>query len=92
MTAAPLLLFAAAAHRLPVVSLGVLQYLTPILQLTWAVAVRHEPLAATTWFGFGLIWLALITFTADAIRRRPRSTTSGQDTHHDDEDPDDGTA
>jgi len=69
MTAAPLLLFAAAAHRLPVISIGVLQYLTPILQLLWAVAVRHEPLSTTTWFGFVLVWLALLIFTGDAIRQ-----------------------
>lgn len=69
MTAVPLLLFGAAAHRLPVVTLGVLQYLTPILQLLWAVAVRHEHLSATTWAGFALVWTALVIFTGDAVWR-----------------------
>jgi chloramphenicol-sensitive protein RarD len=69
MTAIPLLLFGAAAHRLPVVTLGVLQYLTPILQLLWAVAVRHEQLSTTTWVGFALVWTALVIFTGDALWR-----------------------
>jgi chloramphenicol-sensitive protein RarD len=69
MTAVPLMLFGAAAHRLPVVSIGVLQYLTPILQFLWAVAVRRETLSATGWLGFGLVWIALAVFTADAIYR-----------------------
>ena len=59
MTAAPLLLFGAAAHRLPVVTMGLLQYLTPILQLLWAVALRHERLSPTTWTGlpwYGSRW------------------------------------
>lgn len=79
MTAVPLLLFGAAAHRLPVVTLGVLQYLTPILQLLWAVAVRHEHLSPTTWVGFGLVWVALLVFTGDALWqfgiRNRKSTT-----------------
>lgn len=78
MTALPLLLFGAAAHRLPVVSIGVLQYLTPIMQFVWAVAVRRESLSATAWLGFALVWLALVIFTADAVRRaaqRRRNST-----------------
>lgn len=74
MTAVPLLLFGAAAHRLPIVSIGVLQYLTPILQFVWAVAVRHEHLSTTAWVGFALIWTALSIFTTDVLlrlRRRP---------------------
>jgi chloramphenicol-sensitive protein RarD len=73
MTAVPLLLFGAAAHRLPVISIGVLQYLTPIMQFVWAVAVRHEKLSAAAWLGFILVWLALMIFTADAIRRAART-------------------
>lgn len=70
ITAVPLLLFGAAAKRLPVVTMGLLQYITPILQLLWAVLVRHEALTATTWVGFGLVWGALLLFTVDALRRR----------------------
>jgi chloramphenicol-sensitive protein RarD len=69
LTALPLLLFAAAAQRLPMVTLGLLFYLTPAMQLTWGVVVGHEPMPSARWLGFALIWLALLVFTADALRR-----------------------
>jgi chloramphenicol-sensitive protein RarD len=69
LTALPLLLFAAAAQRLPMVTLGLLFYLTPAMQLTWGVVVGHEPMPAARWLGFALIWLALLVFTLDAVRR-----------------------
>ena len=68
-TALPLLLFAAAAQRLPLVTMGLLFYLTPAMQLTWGVVVGHEPMPPARWLGFALIWLALAVFTADAWRR-----------------------
>jgi chloramphenicol-sensitive protein RarD len=69
LTALPLLLFAAAAQRLPMVTMGLLFYLTPAMQLTWGVVVGHEPMPAARWLGFALIWLALLVFTLDAVRR-----------------------
>lgn len=69
LTAVPLLLFAAAAQRLPLVTLGLLFYLTPVMQLTWGVLVGREPMPPARWLGFALIWLALLVFSADAIRR-----------------------
>jgi chloramphenicol-sensitive protein RarD len=69
LTALPLLLFAAAAQRLPMVTMGLLFYLTPAMQLTWGVVVGHEPMPPARWLGFALIWLALAVFTADAWRR-----------------------
>ena len=69
LTALPLLLFAAAAQRLAMVSLGLLFYMTPAMQLTWGVLVGHEPMPPARWLGFGLIWLALAVFTVDAVRR-----------------------
>lgn len=69
LTALPLLLFAAAAQRLPLVSLGLLFYVTPAMQLTWGVLVGHEPMPPMRWAGFALIWLALLVFTVDAVRR-----------------------
>ncbi|NVN50865.1 EamA family transporter RarD [Mycolicibacterium hippocampi] len=69
LTALPLLLFAAAAQRLAMVSLGLLFYMTPAMQLTWGVLVGHEPMPPARWLGFGLIWLALGVFTVDAVRR-----------------------
>ncbi len=70
VTAVPLLLFAAAAQRLPLVTLGLLFYLNPGLQMIWGVLVGHEPMPVGRWIGFGLIWLALAVFTVDALRRR----------------------
>ena len=69
VTAIPLLLFAAAAQRLPLVTLGLLQYLTPAMQMTWGVVVGREPMPPARWLGFALIWVALTVFTADAVRR-----------------------
>jgi chloramphenicol-sensitive protein RarD len=69
LTALPLLLFAAAAQRLPLVTLGLLMYLTPTLQMAWGVMVGHEPMPTARWIGFGLIWLALAVFSGDAIAR-----------------------
>jgi chloramphenicol-sensitive protein RarD len=68
-TALPLLLFAAAAQRLPLVTMGLLFYLTPAMQLTWGVVVGHEPMPPARWLGFALIWVALAIFTADALWR-----------------------
>ena len=74
VTAIPLLLFAAAAQRLPLVSLGLLQYLTPAMQMTWGVVIGREPMPPARWLGFALIWVALAVFTADAVRRARRGT------------------
>ena len=69
ITAIPLLMFAAAAQRLPLVTLGLLMYLTPAMQMTLGVVVDHEPMPPARWIGFALIWLALGIFSADALRR-----------------------
>ncbi|OBH02112.1 protein rarD [Mycobacterium sp. E136] len=69
LTALPLLLFAAAAQRLPLVTMGLLFYLNPVMQLTWGVLVGREPMPPARWLGFALIWAALLVFGADAIRR-----------------------
>jgi len=69
VTALPLLLFAAAAQRLPLVTMGLLFYLAPAMQLTWGVFVGHEPMPPARWLGFGLIWVALAVFSADALWR-----------------------
>ncbi|GGM32816.1 protein RarD [Micromonospora sonchi] len=68
MTAIPLLLFAGAANRLPLTALGMIQYVTPVLQLGWGVLIFHEPMPPARLAGFALVWLALIVFTADAVR------------------------
>jgi chloramphenicol-sensitive protein RarD len=73
ITAIPLLFFAAAAQRLPLVTLGLLMYLTPAMQMTWGVVVAHEPMPPVRWVGFALIWLALLVFSGDALRRARQS-------------------
>jgi chloramphenicol-sensitive protein RarD len=72
VTAVPLLLFAGAAARLPLTTLGVLQYLTPTLQLLIGVYVQHEPMPVSRLIGFVLVWIALIILTADGWRHRGR--------------------
>ena len=74
-TAVPLLLFAASANRVPLVGLGILQYVAPILQLGVGVLLFHEPMPPARLAGFALVWLALVIFTVDGIRgaRRARS-------------------
>ncbi|MET7772863.1 EamA family transporter RarD [Nocardia sp. NPDC005366] len=73
VTLVPLLLFAIAAQRVPLSTMGLLQYLTPALQMAWGVAVVHEPMPASRWAGFALIWAALAIFTADALVRTRRT-------------------
>jgi chloramphenicol-sensitive protein RarD len=70
VTAIPLLLFGAAAQRLPLVTLGLLFYINPGLQMAWGVVIGHEPMPVGRWIGFALIWLALTLFAVDAVRRR----------------------
>jgi len=72
VTAVPLLCFGAAATRLPLATIGLLQYLTPILQFALGVTVNGEHMSPERWGGFALVWLALSIFTADALRARRR--------------------
>ncbi|TNU73544.1 EamA family transporter RarD [Miniimonas arenae] len=69
VTAVPLLLFASAARRLPLATMGSLQYIAPIMQLGVAVLVFHEPMPLARWIGFGLVWVALAIITLDGVRR-----------------------
>lgn len=72
VTAVPLLLFAAAAQRLPMVTLGLLFYLNPALQMLWGVFIGHEPMPVGRWVGFALIWTALAVMTFGPLRTRRR--------------------
>ena len=77
VTAIPLLMFAAAAQRLALITLGLLQYLNPGLQMAWGVLIDHEAMPAARWVGFALIWTALVVLTVDGLtstRRRPVAT------------------
>lgn len=67
VTAIPLILFGAAAIRVPLVVLGLLQYLAPTLQFVLGVLVVGEEMPAGRWVGFALVWVALATFTVEAL-------------------------
>lgn len=70
LTAVPLVLFGAAATRMSLVSLGLLQYLAPILQFAIGVLVYSEAMPPVRWIGFALVWAALILFTFETINHR----------------------
>jgi chloramphenicol-sensitive protein RarD len=78
LTAVPLLLFAAGARRMPLTTLGLMQYLSPTLQFAIGVWVFHEPFTATRLVGFGWIWLALVIYSLEGWRqmRRPVVATA----------------
>ncbi|HID88912.1 MAG TPA: EamA family transporter RarD [Anaerolineae bacterium] len=72
-TAVPLLLFAAAAQRIPLSLVGILQYIAPTLQFLLGVLVYHEPFPPTRFVGFSLVWIALAILALDAgLTRRAR--------------------
>jgi len=73
VTAVPLLLFGTAARRIPLSLLGLLQYLTPTMQLLVGVAVFHEPMPPERVAGFVLVWVALVLLGADALRTLRRT-------------------
>ena len=72
VTAVPLICFGAAAVRVSMVSLGLLQYLAPILQFALGVLWFHEDMPAGRWIGFVLVWVALVLFTVEALNHRRR--------------------
>lgn len=72
VTAVPLICFGAAATRVSMVSLGLLQYLAPILQFGLGVLLFDEEMPPGRWAGFVLVWVALTLFTFEAVRHRRR--------------------
>ena len=68
VTAGPLLLFAAAARRVPLVTIGLLQFITPVLQLLCGVLILGETMKTSRWIGFGIVWIALLVLTFDSLR------------------------
>ncbi|MCT4355916.1 EamA family transporter RarD [Streptomyces sp. Je 1-79] len=73
VTAVPLICFGAAAIRVPLSTLGLLQYLAPMFQFLLGVAYFHEAMPPERWAGFSLVWLALTILTWDALRTARRS-------------------
>ena len=73
VTAVPLLAFGAAARRVPLTTLGLLQYLAPTIQFLLGVLLLGEPLGLVQLVGFSLVWLALALFTADLLAHARRA-------------------
>lgn len=67
ITAVPLLFFAAASRRLPLVTMGLVQFLAPVLQFIVGVVVQHEAMPVERWIGFGLVWIALVVLVVDLV-------------------------
>lgn len=68
ITAVPLLFFGASARRLPMTTIGLLQYFAPVIQFILAITVLGEHMGPERWIGFGIVWLALLLLTADMLR------------------------
>jgi len=68
VTAIPLLLFNGATTRLPLTTIGLLQYITPTLTFCIGVWVRHEDMSAARWAGFVIIWVALSVLALDLLK------------------------
>lgn len=69
ITAIPLLLFAAGARRIPMSMLGLMQYISPTLQLLLGVWLYHEPFGGARLLGFVFIWAALLVYSAEGLWR-----------------------
>ncbi|MGW1889296.1 EamA family transporter RarD [Streptomyces sp. NPDC002004] len=83
VTAIPLVCFGAAAIRVPLSTLGLLQYLAPVFQFLIGIFYFHEAMPVERWAGFALVWLALSTLTWDALRtaRRARRARAVLEAH-----------
>jgi chloramphenicol-sensitive protein RarD len=84
VTALPLLCFAGAANRIPLTTLGLLQYIAPTVQLALGVVLFDERMGVYRWVGFSLVWVALAIFTIDSVaahQRRRGLTDAGTEEH-----------
>jgi len=79
VTAIPLLLFGASATRIPMTTLGMLQYVAPMMQFALGLLVFDEQMTPARWLGFGLVWLALLVLTAESLHRRRAPTPAPVD-------------
>ena len=68
VTAIPLLLFNGSTNRLPLTTIGLLQYITPTLQFSIGVWILNEDMPTARWVGFLIIWAALVALALDLIR------------------------
>jgi chloramphenicol-sensitive protein RarD len=72
VTAVPLICFGAAAIRVSMTTIGLLQYLAPTIQFVLGLVVFGEPMNPVKWVGFVLVWVALAIFTVEALRHHRR--------------------
>lgn len=70
VTSIPLLFFGAAARRLPLSIIGLMQYIAPIMQFLFGAVVMGEPMPPERWIGFGIVWVALVILSIDALGHR----------------------
>ncbi|SCD48844.1 chloramphenicol-sensitive protein RarD [Streptomyces sp. BpilaLS-43] len=73
ITAIPLICFGAAAIRVPLSVLGLLQYLAPVFQFALGILYFHEEMPPERWAGFALVWVALALLTWEALRTTRRT-------------------
>jgi chloramphenicol-sensitive protein RarD len=73
VTAIPLLMFGAAATRLSLTTIGLLQYLGPFIQFILGLTLFNEAMTPARWAGFMLVWLALVVFTVDGLANRRKA-------------------
>lgn len=73
VTALPLLMFGYAAKAIPLSTVGMLQYMTPTMQMIWAVLVVHEHLEPMRWIGFIIIWIAVLLYLSDILIQKRRN-------------------
>ena len=79
VTAIPLLAFGGAATRIPLSSLGLMQYLTPVLQFLLGVIVFDEAMSAMRWAGFLLVWVSLVIMSVDGLRNARSGRNAADD-------------
>lgn len=86
VTATPLLMFAAAARRVPLVYLGLFQFASPLMQFGVGVLILHEAMTSARWAGFIIVWIACALLIVDAFRASravtvaPEAALSGDET------------
>lgn len=76
LTSVPLILFAVAARSLPMVTLGVMQYVAPSLQFISGIFLFNEPMSPIRWGSFLLIWIALGLFITDSLRGTSKASVA----------------
>ncbi|MDO5454580.1 MAG: EamA family transporter RarD [Corynebacterium sp.] len=78
VTALPLLFYGSGAKQLPLTTIGMLQYITPTMQMLWALFITQEYLSPARWLGYVIIWVAVAIYVSDLlVQRRERRSATG---------------